>query len=62
MLAVYSANAMLDKGFCSYRSHISIGSVGWGQQMLFLSNSAQFQASAVLLEVTVLGQVAIGKG
>ena len=39
-----------------------LGSAGWGQEMLFLSNSAQFQASAVLLGVTVLGQVAMGKG
>lgn len=40
----------------------SLGSAGWGQEILFLSNSAQFQASAVLLGVTVLGQVAMGKG
>lgn len=38
-----------------------LDSAGRGQKMLFLTNSAQFQASAVLPGVTVLGQVAMGK-
>lgn len=39
-----------------------LGSDVWGQKMLFLTNSAEFQASAVLLGVTVHGQIAMGKG